>query len=409
MKFVVRDDLIDPITYSIAEIKYKGILEHIYNAGHYCLLEQIKSLTNGRNIVKALEENNLIAIRTFNNKSKYVALTQTAMKYLLLRDSETDYSDMPKNEINITRVNNAPSDKVLFSSFLRFELITLGRFTSKAKLIENFKREYLKSLGFSFSKYEELKDSEKKTSKSIDELNDFYLKFKDVRDSIKTEQGNDIDDAIRHKVELLKSDYSNIQEKLIEQTKIIESAMEILNYVEVCYDNSKLLVSYDSEKFGLNIIILDTGNQMSPWEYMRYPKSFVEKGLIVREVNFDIVSYSQNRSESLLKNFCDNLDAKDKANEKMLEWEKSKGITRHFRKTWTVTPSKSDRKYEPPAVYLKNEGFWNRFRLINNVSVLTETYYLEKHRNFAIGEDDSVIKQKDKESIERLEKLFRNS
>ncbi|MBK5201886.1 MAG: hypothetical protein JJE21_10230, partial [Spirochaetaceae bacterium] len=128
MKAEVRDDIISLDSFVQAKFKYEKYLLLLKNAGNYCFLDQFKRLfEKGETIAKNMEELNLIKTETLNNNYKYVYLTDTAMKYLILKDDPKDYTGVVKNKISVLKVNKYPSEKVLMSSALKFELIASGK------------------------------------------------------------------------------------------------------------------------------------------------------------------------------------------------------------------------------------------------------------------------------------------
>ena len=145
MKAEVRDDIISLDSFVQAKFKYEKYLLLLKNAGNYCFLDQFKRLfEKGETIAKNMEEINLIKTETLNNNYKYVYLTDTAMKYLILKDDPKDYTGVVKNKISVLKVNKYPSEKVLMSSALKFELIANGKgqIILKENLINNLKESF---------------------------------------------------------------------------------------------------------------------------------------------------------------------------------------------------------------------------------------------------------------------------
>ena len=142
MKAMVRDDIISLDSFVQAKFKYEKYLLLLKNAGNYCFLDQFKRLfEKGETIAKNMEELSLIKTGTLNNNYKYVYLTDTAMKYLILKDDPKDYTGVVKNKISVLKVNKYPSEKVLMSAALKFELIANGKnsLIIKETLINNLK------------------------------------------------------------------------------------------------------------------------------------------------------------------------------------------------------------------------------------------------------------------------------
>lgn len=124
MKAIVRDDIISLDAYVAAEFKYKEYLEALAGCGGYCFLEQFERLLKsegGKYLAKKMEDNKLIKTDYFS-KYKFVRLTQTAFKYLYYRNDERDFTGIPKNKIPGKNLKPTPSEKVLFTSAMYFEL-----------------------------------------------------------------------------------------------------------------------------------------------------------------------------------------------------------------------------------------------------------------------------------------------
>lgn len=127
MKAIIRDDIISLESFVAAEFKYKYYLEILMKSGNYCFLDQFKRLMkNGQAIVNGMIEHNLLALENINKNYKYIYLTDTAMKYLYLRDSEEDFSDIKKNRISVKKVDKNPTEKQLLSSAYKFHLLIHG-------------------------------------------------------------------------------------------------------------------------------------------------------------------------------------------------------------------------------------------------------------------------------------------
>ena len=144
---MVRDDIISLESFVQAKFKYERYLLLLKNAGNYCFLDQFKRLfEKGEAIAKNMEDMSLIKTETLNNNYKYIYLTDTAMKYILLKDDPKDYTGVVKNKISVLKVNKYPSEKVLMSSALKFELIAKGKgqMILKEELINNLKESFYK-------------------------------------------------------------------------------------------------------------------------------------------------------------------------------------------------------------------------------------------------------------------------
>lgn len=147
MRAEVRDDIISLETFVQARFKFEKYLIPIRNSGSYCFLDQFKrNYSNGEYIAKCMEESNLIRCENFNNAYKYIYLTDTAVKYLTLKNSDKDYSNMDKNMISIQQITRYPTEKVLLNSAIKYQLLfnPENNYIIKGNLINELEIEYLK-------------------------------------------------------------------------------------------------------------------------------------------------------------------------------------------------------------------------------------------------------------------------
>lgn len=149
MRALVRDDIISLDSFVQAKFKFEKYLILLKDAGNYCFLDQFKRLfQKGDSIAKNMEEYNLIKTETLNNNYKYIYLTDTAMKYIILKDDAKNYDEVVKNKISVMKVNKYPTEKVLMSSALKFQLlandISENRMFIKVNLINNVRESFYK-------------------------------------------------------------------------------------------------------------------------------------------------------------------------------------------------------------------------------------------------------------------------
>lgn len=157
MKAIVRDDIIALSSFVAAEFKYREYLEMIMKAGNYCFLDQFKRFVkSGQSIVNGMIENNLIAMENINKNYKYIYLTDTTMKYLYLRNSEEDFSNVQKNRISVKKVDKNPTEKQLLSAAYKFHLLAIEEELIDKKSILKSIEDYifLKNIKADKSKYE---------------------------------------------------------------------------------------------------------------------------------------------------------------------------------------------------------------------------------------------------------------
>lgn len=143
MKAMVRDDIIALETFVALRFKYEKYIEMIYDCGGYCFVDQLVRYFGGENkgryLAEQLEENGLIKTKFFNNY-KYCYLTDASIKYVKYKDDPRDFSKMKKANIPVKKINPNPTDKVLFSSALKFDLIQTSKVLGKRAFIDNCKK-----------------------------------------------------------------------------------------------------------------------------------------------------------------------------------------------------------------------------------------------------------------------------
>ena len=234
MKSIVRDDIIALESFVAAEFKYKYYLETLMKSGNYCFLDQFKRfIKNGQAIVNGMIEHNLLGLENINKNYKYIYLTDTAMKYLYLRDSEEDFSDVKKNRISVKKVDKNPTEKQLLSSAYKFHLLIHGE-----NLID--KESILKSIEdmIFIKNHKGNKDLYKKwinaREKEIEKFNENIGKIKD-KDSTLLENLNLIKNGINllNPSEDLKK-YKGLESKIKEiEIEIQEKSPKLLRKGEV--------------------------------------------------------------------------------------------------------------------------------------------------------------------------------
>ena len=225
MKAIVRDDIILLASFVEAEFKYKEYLEILKSCGNYCFLDQFKKLIpNGQSIVNGMLENNLIATENINKNYKYIYLTDTAMKYLYLKDSEEDFSNIQKNRISVKKVLKNPTEKQLMSSSYKFHMIIKGhKLINKESIVNDLRdRIYKQKFNHDYKWVNDWIERVNSTvSKTQGEINALNNKIKFLRTSMVTvtQDTNLLNVAEEEKrVKDIKKEFSNV-ENLIEQEK----------------------------------------------------------------------------------------------------------------------------------------------------------------------------------------------
>lgn len=237
MKAVVRDDIIALDSFVAAEFKYKAYLEMLMKSGNYCFLDQFKKLVaGGQAIVNGMIENNLIGMENINKNYKYIYLSDTAMKYLYLRESEEDYSNVTKNRISVKKVNKHPTEKQLLSSAYKFHLLVTGEDLIDKESIMKSLEDYifLKSIKANKEKYESWRENNNNGIKNIKKEIEGLKKEKQKIDSDFEKLNNGLNlfdsynDESRYKELTLKC--SNLEKEIKEKSqKTFKTGLKELN------------------------------------------------------------------------------------------------------------------------------------------------------------------------------------
>ena len=226
MKAIVRDDIISLDSFVAAEFKYKKYLEILKVSGNYCFLDQFKKLVpKGQSIVNGMIKNNLIATENINKNYKYIYLTDAAMKYLYLKDSDEDFSEVTKNRISVKKISKNPTEKQLLASAYKFHLILNGDLLiDKENILKNLEDYmYVKSIKMNKQRYLEwIKESEEKLKKHNDEivkLSKESIITKNIIDNLV--EGTELLEIVNKEKEMkrLKSQYEEVKKDIVIKEK----------------------------------------------------------------------------------------------------------------------------------------------------------------------------------------------
>lgn len=285
IKTIVRDDIISLDCYVDAEFKYKRYIEIIAGCGGYCFLDQFERLwkdEGGKYLAKKMEKAKLIKTDYFS-RYKFIRLSSNALKYLYYRDDERDFSDIPKNKISIQNLSSNPSEKVLFSSVMNFELIQSNpknTFLMKDKHIEflekNFKidnsskidtlESEMQKIETEYFKYEFAVNSQEsiyeRLKKKRDILNHEIIEFKKQIKHLEENKSfinrNDKKiENISEKVEKLKEELSIISKDLSEMNNIINKKIELAKSYHLKKEKVENLRKNEIEKNKSVDVIID--------------------------------------------------------------------------------------------------------------------------------------------------------
>ncbi|HEY8889179.1 MAG TPA: hypothetical protein VIM70_02815 [Clostridium sp.] len=450
----IRGDIIDIETYFKIEVYYKEYLKQIFDAGGYCFFDQFKrNIKNGKYIIEKMEEFHLIRKENYTNSYKYIYLTNIVLKYFYLKDDFKDYSGILKNLISIKQLEKKPSEKKLFSSSIKYNLLfdKKNNYMIKENLLKELNEEFMNQNGL-FDLETKIELITNKKVKLKEEFNNNKQNFDSIMTSFKA-----IQDDSELAVDTLKEKQTNLIElnekleglRLIDVNKKIQTIKEIENVKRIIvkleyqkkidietiklkepldklnnefialgkelkalekqkedkksvyenfnklqikiknlYDQSMIIARLKDNILTFNII--DTGNFKTATSYMKLINDLYIESYKINSITVQIISYSQNRSENLKKEFKDVEKNKLKANKTMQKFEHDKGLSRSNRKNWKFCPE----------FYIKIEKLYNN-PTINNIEISDEVFYMETYKDNS-SQAPKYAKRKDIESIKAI-------
>lgn len=421
MKAIVRDDIISLNSFVSAEFKYKSYLKLLMKAGNYCFLDQIKRLMPGNQaILKGLMENNLIATENINKNYKYIYLSDTAMKYLYLRDSEKDFSDIKKNKISVVKINKYPSEKQLFSSAYKFHLLLTGEeLIDKESIINSLENYiYLKEHNITKEKYDEwFNKNITGFKKKREELQGYYKELENVKKII-TSINTDIFNATPKSIETLElknrtirnynqyfsekeNAYKNFENKInaleSQFNAIIKKNEEITQpkfekakkVFENMYNISKVIARIKENS--LEFIIFDLGTFKTAFGYIKLINKISDLNLGYENIKIIIYSYAEHRALNLNKEF---LDAA----------KKKKGALNTL-KNYNLRINEYDTG-QRPDFYVNANKLYDSIPNFE-VEVRPDFYYMNSYKEF-VTSGTKGIKRKDRKAIDELITKLKN-
>lgn len=125
MRKEIRDDIIALEKYCIAKFKLEPYIQILFDAGGYCFINQFYHHfgdNEGKRIVSVLRHHRFLDEAEYSNYN-ICYLTDSAIKYMVHKDSEKNFDDVDKSDISVKKISSAPTNKVLFSSSIKFALL----------------------------------------------------------------------------------------------------------------------------------------------------------------------------------------------------------------------------------------------------------------------------------------------
>lgn len=451
MKAEVRDDVIKLESFVLARFKYEKYINILYESGGYCFLDQFLKYygkVKGRHLVEQLIKNGFIKTKAISNY-KFCYLTDMSLRYILLKNSEKEYES--KNKVNVQKLTSRPSDKVLFSSAIKFACINENKLPGKTEYKDQLRKIFNKlyNPGINIEKkemqlrqYKEQFELKYKNNKEILEkyikpmntiyegnIEEDYIKLKkeiqDVQELInqrksifktKTELDSRLEtctkelnslevykkysDAINKSVQDLKEEVINADKIYKEKKADYELNKSKINEINEAVERSvkKAIDYYNKSKIifmitesEIKMIILDTGTVKKASSYiilLNEFKAFTNTDIKNKIV---IISYSENRANILRKSFEELLSTRKKALIRIKEYES---------------------KYGKNGYNGRFPGFYNNsVNTIKNIpelelEIIDTAFYMEKYKE-NVGLMTEYIKPKDKDRFDQIKKSLK--
>lgn len=465
MRAEVRDDIIGLDSFVAAKFKFEKYIQLIRDAGNYCFLDQFKRhFEKGAYIASQLEDSNLIKTATLNNNYKYIYLTDTAMKYLVLKDDPRDFSDVKKSSISVAKVNKYPSEKVLMSSALKFAIIAEGfDCIIKEKLINSLENKFYKQhdmkrnyeyntydLNSELSKLKDIIVNQKRIKSVIDETEQLdMLKYsnkvlkdkfeladskiqelKKERESLNVlnkKRKKEIDEEIHQFYEakgclVAYAEVKAITEKQRKQiesvihefeNKCVEIEKQIERYNRAKEENkekmqeleklkNKVINLYDKSK-----IIVLTGKDVLQFCILDTGNTKTAYGYLKAINELKEFGYKFDKIQVVIFSYSKKRAESLKAEFEETQKERDKALNRMQKYEDETEVSRDNRKnwrYDPPEYYKNAENIYYNTPSIE-ILTMKNTWYMENYKK-NISYSESYIKEKDKKAIKKLkEKL----
>jgi hypothetical protein len=283
MKRTVRDDIIKLESYVDAEFKYKKYIEILNDCGGYCFLEQFVNHfedDGGYYLKRKMEESKLIQTKYFSN-FKFIKLSSNSSKYLYYRDDEKDYSNVEKNKISASFIPNKPTDKVLYTSAMYFELYhkTKKDFYLKSKHREMLDNHFKEKI---YKRIDKLKEEVKNRKNAIKYYSSVEHEYMDSVKNFSTGVYNDLIDIKNKLKNYIEQEKKNTGWVGVNPTKKAKKVIEKLEDIEKHIN----FVSIDSK----NIYEISEDFESEIDEFNAYIKKSQEE---IKELEKDISGYDE--------------------------------------------------------------------------------------------------------------------
>lgn len=467
MRAEVRDDIIGLDSFVVAKFKLEKYIQMIKDSGNYCFLDQFKRLfKNGEYIATQLEESNLIKTATLNNNYKYIYITDTAMKYLTLKDDPRDFSKVKKSSISVAKVNKYPSEKVLISSALKFNFISQAKneIFIKDNLLKSLENEYCRKYEVNDTKADKghlqeqinsLKDKCNEEQKLKENIYDIFKEIQGMYSIISSIKLNNLRLENNEEINLLDKELQNLKifdkkrkleiENRINQLKITVSKLDIRISMKTKIEEqekkindkiinlNKEILNKENE---LEIIIKKEQEQDENIEFKKLKNKVInlyDKSKIIPVFYNDILQFcildtgntktafgylkiinelKELYDFKILRVFICSYSKKRaeslKAELEETQKEKSKALKRmeSYKQKCNLDRLYRNSWREPSKNYLNAEQIYYNTPSIERIALLESVWYMESYKK-NISSSKSYIKEKDKNAIKDLKERLK--
>jgi len=292
----IRDDVIKLEAYVAAAFKYDEDLTRIFEVGGYCLVSQLKKRygeSKAKRMIDDMESHSLIVTEFYSN-SKYVYLTQNALKYLANKDNASEIIKTKKKNID-----KFPAERVMIASIMKYEV--------EKELYFMKRRDYIKVLRQKILEIKQIKNIN-----SVENLNtnkENYIKnkagVKKIIDTFQQILKKDINIEIEKLTNELSGRYDQTLKKyddLIAQSEEIEKRIDMYTKKSITLFDISKIIMLPKDKETLYIYIIDNTNIKAIKKYFDDVWYFEKTvGVIFKTIQIVFISYNFERYEIFRK------------------------------------------------------------------------------------------------------------
>ncbi len=291
----IRDDVIKLESFVAASFKYDEELTRLQETGGYCFMLQLKSRygeSKAKRIIEDMQEHKLLDTQSYSN-SKYVYLTQNALKYLANKNNTSERINQKRKNIE-----KNPVEKVIIAAVIKYEIQEDLPVVRRYEYIETLKQKIIK-----IKDYPELNDPDfyiENKKRYISEK-DSVIKYSKLLHEMNQDKNQEIKQVLEKSIQSYDKKVAEYESK-IEQAKQINSTLERQIKAGISlYDISKIIALPENNET-LVVYIIDHNKVKPVNKYLTLIYDF-ERSIshTFKNIKFEFVSYKKERYEQFKK------------------------------------------------------------------------------------------------------------